>query len=241
MSNKFEERNIFDDINKGIIKDCKSNDDIYEKVPFVGENIEDHIVYCTSMGWSPLVSGISSIGSIISSGAPVGIKNIFNTINKKSKNISKISVANGEWEQNLKVKNIDELIDIINFNNFSIQLYLNNIKQYSNLTWDNIAERSNYKKKYLEGIFTIGNKKSKRNPSRDCIIGLSFAFNLNMIETNYLLKAAGYNELYLRNRKDLIIAKSIMDRKDIKYLNKYLIKHGEDKIGNLDDEEYYSI
>ena len=62
-------------------------------------------------------------------------------------------------------------------------------------------------------------------------------FELDLFDSNYLLKAAGYNDLYLRNKRDLIIAKSILENKDIQYVNKYLKKYGEEKIGNFDDNE----
>ena len=108
---------------------------------------------------------------------------------------------------------------------------------YKNLTKKEIAQKSNYKEKYLEGVFTIANNKSKRNPSRDCIIGLSFAFDLNVVETCYLLKTAGYNELYLRNKRDLIIAKCLLEQIGIKNTNKTLKKYNESIIGNRSDEE----
>ena len=231
MSIKFEERNIFIDINKEILNKCKNKEDIYKNIP---DSTLDNINLGTSIGIP--VAGAAIAGSASAIG--LGIKNnILKKINSNSKNLSNFDVENGEWAKNLKTKNIDELLKSVKFNKFSIHHYLNNIREYKNITKREIAQKSNYKEKYLEGVFTVANNKSKRNPSRDCIIGLSFAFDLNVVETCYLLKTAGYNELYLRNRRDLIIAKCLLERIDIKDTNRTLKKYNESIIGNRSNQE----
>ncbi|MBW4863123.1 MAG: hypothetical protein KZY57_09885 [Paeniclostridium sp.] len=50
-----------------------------------------------------------------------------------------------------------------------------------------------------------------RGGSRDFIISMCFAFKLNIIESNLLLKSYGYNELYDKDLRDIIIIKSIYD------------------------------
>ena len=135
------------------------------------------------------------------------------------------------------VQNIDirPIIEKVNFNRFSIQHYLNHLKNESGITFEQICIKSNHKESYITPVFNI-NGKRKRNPNRNCIIGLAFAFELNTFETNYLLKAAGFNELYLRDKRDLIIAKGLMDFMDINQVNYYLLKYDCCKIGNLDEE-----
>lgn len=44
-----------------------------------------------------------------------------------------------------------------------------------------------------------------RNPGRNKVLQLAFAMQLDLRETNRLLKAAGANELYCKNRRDAII------------------------------------
>lgn len=85
----------------------------------------------------------------------------------------------------------------------------------------------------------ISKKRQKRMPSRDCIIGLCFAFELNLKESNFLLKSAGYNELYIRNLKDLIIMKALNDRVKLSECNEFLCENNIEKIGNLDLYEIY--
>lgn len=219
-----------EEINKRILEKLEKNnssvEEISENIPFFDENIEIGKVKKNMLIGSLLVGGIAAVPS-----------GIFNKINKIGNNQSNLNVNSGEWNKALSEKNIDELMETVQFNKFSIQLYLNNIKMEKGLTMMEIMERSNFKDKYLSGVFTIKKTKSQRHPSRDCIIGLCFAFELDLFDSNYLLKAAGYNDLYLRNKRDLIIAKSILENKDIQYVNKYLKKYGEEKIGNFDDNE----
>lgn len=235
MSINFEERNIFIDINKEIRNKYKNNkEEMYKNIP---DSTAGNISIGTSIAMPLTGVGSAIAGSASSIGVGIGIKNnILKKINSNSKNLSNFNVESGEWAKNLKTKNLDELVGSIKFNKFSIQHYLNNIREYKKLTKKEIAQKSNYKEKYLEGVFTIANNKSKRNPSRDCIIGLSFAFDLNVVETCYLLKTAGYNELYLRNRRDLIIAKCLLEQVDVKDTNKNLNKYDESIIGNRSDE-----
>lgn len=228
--------NIFEDINSEITKQCNTIEEIYDNIPFVDDNLKKYIDIKQAFPCSctPL-----SIKNIIIEGAIDTKNNIFKKINKNSKNISNLNIESEDWEKELINKTIDELMSIIHFNKFSIHRYLNNLKVYKDLEINDIIKGSNHKRKYIEAVFASDKAKSKRNPSRDCIIGISFAFKLNLAEINYLLKAAGYNELYLRNKRDLIIAKSILEEFNINRLNLYLVKYGEFKIGNLDDDEVY--
>lgn len=243
MSN-LEARNIFKEINYKIARNCIDIEEIYEKIPFPEEEIEKYIqlqkAFPTSMG-VPIVKGIvggavaGAIGGLVNNSS----KNIFKKINENSKNQNKFTFKDEDWGTILINKSMEELLESIKFNTFSIHTYLNNLKIYKDKTRKEIIIGSNHRDKYIEAVFASDKAKYKRHPSRDCIIGLSFVFELNLVETNYLLRAAGYNELYLRNKRDLIIAKSILEEFNIKELNKFLVKQNEEKIGNLDDEESY--
>lgn len=230
--------NIFENINYKIARECNTTDEIYENIPFVDDDFEKYIEI--KQAFPASVMGVSIPGMIIG-GAAKTKDNIFKKINKNSKNMSNLNIKNGGWENEIINKNMDELMHSIQFNKFSIHRYLNNLKIYKGIEQKDIIIGSNHKKSYIEAVFASDKAKHKRNPSRDCIIGLGFAFNLNLVEVNYLLKAAGYNELYLRNRRDLIIAKSILEGFCITKLNSYLLKYEEDKVGNLDDSESYNV
>ncbi|MGL5330462.1 MAG: hypothetical protein ACRDD7_14420 [Peptostreptococcaceae bacterium] len=235
---KSKHRNIFKQMNLEIANKCNSIDEIYEKIPFPDDEIEKYIelqkAFPSSIA-APIMGGI--IGGAVNQVS----RNIFNQINKNSKNQNNFTSKNDDWGTILINKSMEELLESIKFNTFSIHTYLNNLKVYKDKTRKEIIIGSNHREKTIEAVFASDKAKYKRNPSRDCIVGLSFVFELNLVETNYLLRAAGYNELYLRNKRDLIISKSILEGFNIKELNRYLIKQNEDKIGNLDDDESYNI
>lgn len=216
-----------EDINKHILNKLEkvnsSTEEIAKNIPFYDELIYNDLSPLIKMPVA--VAGV--MGGIVSpSKVSTGI---IDKINKVSNNQSSFYTNKEDLDKALNDKNIEELMETINFNKFSIHLYLNNIKLEKGLTMTEIMEKSNFKDKYLSGIFTIKKTKSQRHPSRDCIIGLCFAFELDLSDSNYLLRAAGYNDLYLRNKRDLIITKSILENKDIQYVNKYLQKYGEEK------------
>ena len=47
--------------------------------------------------------------------------------------------------------------------------------------------------------------KGQRHPSRDKVLQLALAMRCTLVETNRLLKAAGANELYCKDRRDAIM------------------------------------
>lgn len=152
-----------------------------------------------------------------------------------------------DWDDNnLTEEKILEIIEntdlntLVNnsiFDNFSIHHYLNRIKDYKNMTYREIAIKSNFKEKYLESIFNIKKGKSQRKPSRNSIIGLSFAFDLSYEDANYLLTIASFNKFRVEKKRDLIILKCLQDKRDIHYLNEILDKYGLEKVGNLEESD----
>lgn len=62
----------------------------------------------------------------------------------------------------------------------------------------------------------------KRVPSRDKLIALCFGMQLDIDETDDLLKYAGYNPLYARNKRDSIIIFAISNKKSIFTTNEML-------------------
>lgn len=160
-------------------------------------------------------------------------RNIFKILNEKN-NISITSTASlGGWNTFLMNKPLDKLLSMTKLNNKTKTCnYLCQIKEYFGLTYTQIVKGSNFKETYIKDIFN-----GRRNPSRDAIIGLCFAFGLNFDESNMLLKSAGYNELYPRDNRDLLLSKGIIDKLNITEINEILIQYKISKIGNFDDDE----
>lgn len=230
-------KNRFNELNKKILSQCKNINDIEENIPFADKILDDenekNIYGMSSCINISIIGGTTSIAKGLINNYNKLNRNILNKINKFNKNETNIEPGSGQWTKLLRDNSIDEIIDKVNFNRFSIQHYLNHLKNECGLTFEQICEQSNHKESYIKPVFTL-NKDRKRNPNRDCIIGLSFAFKLNTYEANYLLKAAGFNELYLRDKRDLIIAKALLDLMTIKDVNRYLKKYNCEEIGNLE-------
>ena len=72
-----------------------------------------------------------------------------------------------------------------------------------------------------------------RKPSRILIIKISLVLGIMLEEINYLLKLAGYKELYAKNKEDAIIKFGIEHKKSIYEINEVLKEYNY----NLLDEE----
>lgn len=69
--------------------------------------------------------------------------------------------------------------------------------------------------------------KGQRSPSRDKVLQLAFAMGCDLIETNRLLKAAGVNELYCKDRRDAIIIFCIDHEYTLQRTDEELYRFGE--------------
>ena len=162
-------------------------------------------------------------------------RNIFKILNEKNNiNIGSGTTLNlGGWSTFLLNKPLEKLLSMTKLNNKTKTCnYLCQIKEYFGLTYAQIVKGSNFKETYIKDVFS-----GRRKPSRDAVIGLCFVFGLNFDESNMLLKSAGYNELYPRDNRDLLLSKGIIDKLNIREINEVLIQYKVSKIGNFDDDE----
>lgn len=134
------------------------------------------------------------------------------------------------------MKTTDELFnelksdpDIENFiaanqEEFTEPLYerLNKILLEKNLTRKQIAFELNLDPSYIHHIFS-GTKKA----SRERFLAIARAMNLNLQETQYLLRYGGYGVLYPRNPFDSVVIYAIENNLTFKEMNSYLKQLGE--------------
>lgn len=73
-----------------------------------------------------------------------------------------------------------------------------------------VIRRSNIQTNYAYQIFS-----GLKLPSRDKLIALCFGMELNLSETQTLLKYAGYAPLYPRNKRDCVIIASLEKCEDV--------------------------
>lgn len=110
--------------------------------------------------------------------------------------------------------------------NKPIRYYLNDLKNITGFSNEKISQDSNISRGYYQELLN-----GKKHASRDTVISLGFGFKLNLDEVNLLLKKAGYNELYMRDNRDIIIAKCVFDNETITITNQILDDFGLDILG----------
>ena len=134
------------------------------------------------------------------------------------------------------MKNTDELfndlkndIDIENFiagnqEEFTKPLhkYLCELLTEKNLTRKEIAFEINVDPSYIHHIFS-----GKKGISRNRLLAIARAMNLNLEETQYLLRYGGYGILYPRNPFDSVVIYAIENNLTFKEMNSYLKQLGE--------------
>lgn len=73
--------------------------------------------------------------------------------------------------------------------------------------------------------------KGQRNPSRDKVLQLALAMGCDLIETRRLMRAAGVNELYCKDRRDAIVLFCIDHGLGLQQTNEELYRFGEETLG----------
>lgn len=107
--------------------------------------------------------------------------------------------------------------------NANLSRYLCDLLSEKSLQRSEISVRSGYSKSYIYEIFDG----KKKNPSRDTMLIIAFAMELDFEETQDMLKHCGIAQLYVRNKRDNIIAHSFIKYNDIFQCNKNLEDNGE--------------
>lgn len=65
-----------------------------------------------------------------------------------------------------------------------------------------------------------------KNATRDMLIRVAIAIGATAEETDYLLKYSGYNPLYVRNKRDVIIWYGISKKEKLSIINTNIKKRG---------------
>lgn len=111
-----------------------------------------------------------------------------------------------ELVEELKISPNIETFQQQNKNEFTIPLYqyLNKLLAEKNLSKSELVEKIHYGDKHIYHILS-GLKK----PSRKKLLTIARAMELNLDETNYLLRYGGFAVLYVRDIWDSVIIRSI--------------------------------
>lgn len=143
----------------------------------------------------------------------------------KLPNMFKLPKSTGELFTELKEdKNLDGYFQR-NRDEFILPLneYLEKLLAEKNLTKKEIIERSGLNREYVYHIFSG----MKKNPSRPKVLAMALSMELNLDETQYLLRYAGLGLLYPRNQWDAVIISAVEQKLTVVQTNELLLRLGE--------------
>lgn len=104
-----------------------------------------------------------------------------------------------------------------------LHVYLTELLQAKNLNKAQVIKKSLINTNYAYHIF----EGKKKNPSRDKVISLGLAMNLNLEEMQYLLRYACVGALYPRNSRDAVIISAVEQNFSVDETNLFLEKMNE--------------
>jgi len=100
--------------------------------------------------------------------------------------------------------------------------YLKELLAKKNLTKKILHKALNCEPSHIYHIFS-----GKKKPSRPRLLAIARAMNLNLEETQYLLRYGGYGILYPRNTWDAVIISAIEHNLSATEMNELLLQLGE--------------
>ncbi len=103
------------------------------------------------------------------------------------------------------------------FVDLSLKEYLESLMAQYGLKKSQVIKASGLSEAYTYQIFS-----GLKNPSRDKLLALAMGMGLTFDECQKLLKLAGVNELYAKNRRDAIIIFGLLKRLPLDELNDIL-------------------
>lgn len=126
--------------------------------------------------------------------------------------------------EELKIQPDVEVFLAENQTEFTVPLheYLNRLLKEKNLSKKDVVHSLNFDKKHAYHIFS-GNKK----PSRKKLLAIARAMNLNLTETQYLLRYGGFAILYPRDPYDAVIISAIENNLSLAETELFLEQLGE--------------
>lgn len=101
--------------------------------------------------------------------------------------------------------------------------YLHQLLEERSLIQSKVVADARLNRTYGYEIF----EGKKKNPARDKVLAIALAMGLTLTEANRLLRAANRNELYCKNRRDVIIIFALEHGYSLQRTNEVLYEFGE--------------
>lgn len=107
----------------------------------------------------------------------------------------------------------------------AFHIYFNSYLNQNHLKKSNIIQASGINRTYAYQIL-----KGEKNPSRDKMLALTLAAEMDLDHINHCLKLAGMSELYEKVRKDAIIIFALHKKLNISEINELLFDLDEEPL-----------
>lgn len=140
-----------------------------------------------------------------------------------------MKTTNELMDELMKAHNISEYLKANSEHMISDELptYLSNILKKKSLVKSAVIKRSELSEVMGYQIFS-----GTRNPSRDSLISICIAMELDVEQTQELLKVAQFAPLYPKSKRDCIIINGIANRRTVTQINEILYDNGESTFGD---------
>ena len=138
-----------------------------------------------------------------------------------------MKTTNELMDELMKAHNIGEYLKANSEHMISDELptYLSNILKKKSLVKSAVIKRSELSEVMGYQIFS-----GTRNPSRDSLISICIAMELDVEQTQELLKVAQFAPLYPKSKRDCIIINGIANRKSVTQINESLYDNAENTL-----------
>ena len=98
--------------------------------------------------------------------------------------------------------------------------YFSELMKKKKIKVDDMLKSGGIKRQYVYAI-----KNGEKKPRRDYVLKLAVAIGADVLETNRMLKLAGFSELYVKSQKDAIILFGIRKKKKSYEIDELLIEN----------------
>lgn len=128
-------------------------------------------------------------------------------------------------ERTKLIESDPNVIQTLTFSPQPLNVYLQSCADRKRITKSQVVKRTGLSKSYVYDVMS-----GKRIPSRDTVIKIALALELNLNETQRALKLAKKNELYSQEQRDAILMACVNRRFTILDANEELLRYCEDSL-----------
>lgn len=135
-----------------------------------------------------------------------------------------IKTTENLWEELKATEDLSRFLmdNSADFRNETVPDVLNEFFRTKKITKAALAKRANMSEVYLHQVFA-----GQRNPSRNRLLCMCLGMSASLEEAQTMLKLCGSAQLYIRNRRDVIIGYGLLRGLNVQEVNDILFSEKE--------------